>query len=191
MKTFPAIAGALALLLAAPPQAGSTTVHAERAQQRTTLRAYIAATRRQTWALQDRAGLERWPSRFLERQGSERYLNYLARMWRHRMKAAHSAYQRASALPAHYRDWLCIHRYEGSWSDPEAPYYGGLQMDLSFQSSYGPAALGYRNAHDLFKAKGTADHWTPLEQMTVAENAYRSGRGFWPWPNTARACGLL
>jgi hypothetical protein len=25
----------------------------------------------------------------------------------------------------------------------------------------------------------------------VAERAYRSGRGFYPWPNTARACGLI
>ena len=34
-----------------------------------------------------------------------------------------------------------------------------------------------------------ADHWTPIEQMWVAERAYRSGRGFYPWPNTARYCG--
>jgi hypothetical protein len=27
--------------------------------------------------------------------------------------------------------------------------------------------------------------------MWVAERAYRSGRGFYPWPNTARACGLI
>jgi hypothetical protein len=25
----------------------------------------------------------------------------------------------------------------------------------------------------------------------VAERAYRSGRGFYPWPNSARACGLI
>jgi hypothetical protein len=43
----------------------------------------------------------------------------------------------------------------------------------------------------LLRRKGTADHWTPLEQIWVAEHAYRSGRGFYPWPNTARDCGLI
>jgi len=83
--------------------------------------------------------------------------------------------------PPHLSAWLCIHRYEGSWTDPGAPYYGGLQMDLSFQQSYGAG---------LFVRKGTADHWSPLEQMWTAERAYRT-RGFTPWPNTARMCGLL
>jgi hypothetical protein len=86
------------------------------------------------------------------------------------------------AGPVHRRAWLCIHRYEGSWTDGGAPYYGGLQMDLGFQQRYGGV---------LLRAKGTADHWTPLEQMWTAENAYRSGRGFYPWPNTARSCGLI
>ena len=68
-----------------------------------------------------------------------------------------------------------------TWSDGGSPYYGGLQMDISFQASYGGPLLA---------TKGTAENWTPLEQMWVAERAYRSGRGFYPWPNTARACGL-
>jgi len=83
--------------------------------------------------------------------------------------------------PPHYRELLCIHRGEGSWSDPGAPYYGGLQMDWGFMRTYG--------GH-LLRTKGTADHWTPLEQMWVAERAIRT-RGFYPWPNTARACGLI
>jgi hypothetical protein len=84
--------------------------------------------------------------------------------------------------PAHRSAWLCIHRYEGSWRDSGGPYYGGLQMDIGFQQSYGG---------ELLRAKGTAENWTPLEQMWVAERAYRSGRGFYPWPNTARNCGLI
>lgn len=83
--------------------------------------------------------------------------------------------------PPHYNEWMCIHSHEGSWTDPNAPFYGGLQMDYEFQSTYGA---------ELLAAKGTADHWTPLEQMWVAERAYRT-RGFGPWPNTARYCGLL
>jgi hypothetical protein len=99
-------------------------------------------------------------------------------LWRAR---ALKARQRAQH-PPHLRDWLCIHRYEASWKDAHGPYYGGLQMDLTFQRHYG--------GHLLLR-KGTADHWTPLEQIWVAERARRSGRGFWPWPNTARYCGLL
>jgi len=77
---------------------------------------------------------------------------------------------------------LCIHRHEGSWNDPNGPYYGGMQMDLKFQHTYGAR---------LLRTKGTADHWTPHEQLHVAYRAFRSGRGWWPWPNTARYCGLL
>jgi hypothetical protein len=55
-------------------------------------------------------------------------------------------------------------------------------MDLGFQRTYG--------AH-LLRMKGTADNWTPLEQMWVAERAHRNGRGYYPWPNTARYCGLI
>lgn len=82
---------------------------------------------------------------------------------------------------------LCIHRYEGSWTDAGAPYYGGLQMDIGFQRTYGTW---------LLKNRGTADHWTPHQQLHIAYRAYKGwegfrGRGFYPWPNTARKCGLL
>jgi hypothetical protein len=83
--------------------------------------------------------------------------------------------------PPHKHQWLCIHRYEGAWNDPNAPYFGGLQMDYSFMATYG---------RQLLRTKGTADRWTPLEQMWVAERAYRT-RGFYPWPNAARYCGLI
>jgi hypothetical protein len=55
-------------------------------------------------------------------------------------------------------------------------------MDRGFMEGYAP--------HHLLR-RGWANHWSPLEQMWVAERAYRSGRGFYAWPNTARACGLL
>jgi hypothetical protein len=84
--------------------------------------------------------------------------------------------------PPHLRAWRCIHRYEGPWKDPHAPYFGGLQMDLAFQRAYGRM---------LLRSKGTANRWTRFEQMWVAERALRRGRGFHPWPNTARYCGLL
>jgi hypothetical protein len=84
--------------------------------------------------------------------------------------------------PPHLRAWFCIHGYEGAWNDPNPPYYGGLQMDIGFQRTYGAR---------LLVLKGTADHWTPLEQIWVAERAFRAGRGFFAWPNTARFCGLV
>jgi hypothetical protein len=98
-------------------------------------------------------------------------------LWRGRARVARVRAQH----PPHLGAFLCIHRYEGSWTDGGGPYYGGLQMDLGFQRTYG----GW-----LLRTKGTADHWTPLEQIWTAEKALRS-RGFWPWPNTARFCGLI
>lgn len=104
---------------------------------------------------------------------------------RQRLRAAirfDNRQRRMTQNPPHLAEWLCIHRGEGSWQDAGGPYWGGLQASLWFQQHYGAW---------LFRAKGTADHWTPLEQMWMGENALRHGSGFWPWPNTARACGLL
>lgn len=76
--------------------------------------------------------------------------------------------------------WMCIHSYEGSWTDSGAPYWGGLQMDLTFQQTYGP---------NFMKRWGTADHWPIWAQISAARRARDSGRGYSPWPNTARYCG--
>lgn len=87
-------------------------------------------------------------------------------------------------LPASLRSaFLCIHRYEGAWNaNTGNGYYGGLQMDVSFQRRYG----------DEFASRwGTADNWPAWAQLETAVRAYRSGRGFRPWPSTARACGLI
>ena len=99
----------------------------------------------------------------------------------HRWQRLARTARRAAQHPPHLAAFMCIHRYEGSWNDAGAPFYGGLQMNYGFQASYGGA---------LLRQKGTADHWTPLEQIWVAEKALRS-RGFYPWPNTARYCGLI
>jgi hypothetical protein len=77
----------------------------------------------------------------------------------------------------------CIHRYEGAWdANTGNGYYGGLQMDRGFQQSYGA---------EFLRAYGTADHWPPAVQISVAMRAYLSGRGFYPWPTSARSCGLI
>jgi len=139
----------------------------------------IARYRKQTWAWQK---LMRRP---LTPTGNRNllatdvvYRQWVLELWRKRALAA----RRKAHNPPRLRAWKCIQRHEGPWHDPHAPYYGGLQMDIGFQRLYGA---------DLLRRKGTADNWSPLEQMWVAERAYRSGRGFYPWPNTARACGLI
>lgn len=86
-----------------------------------------------------------------------------------------------SASPL-YRDFLCIHHYEGAWNDAGDPYWGGLQMDRSFMLTYGSDMVA--------RYQGWANVWPPDEQIRVAMRAWRS-RGFSPWPNTARSCGLL
>ncbi len=106
------------------------------------------------------------------------YRRWVLDVWQRRALRARARAQN----PPRKRDWLCIHGYEAAWDDPDPPYFGVLQMDLEFQRTYGP---------ELLRAKGTADKWTPLEQIWVAVRAYRRGRGFYPWPNTARYCGLI
>jgi hypothetical protein len=118
------------------------------------------------------AGLARLELRELRRAADWR--------WGLARELAHAAHN-----PPHLAAWRCIQRYEsgGSWGiNTGNGYYGGLQFDLGFQLTY---------ASWLYRAKGTAEHWTPLEQMWTAERAHASGRGFTPWPHTARACGLL
>jgi hypothetical protein len=104
-----------------------------------------------------------------------------AKLALHRWERLAAQARRLAQHPPHYAAFMCIHHYEGSWSDSGAPYWGGLQMNLSFQATYGSW---------LYRTKGTADHWTPLEQIWVAERALQS-RGFYPWPLTARYCGLI
>lgn len=163
------------------PAAGPNTV--ERAERLARSSAFliedIEQFRDQTWRWQRLMSRARTPyGGSAERSRHAAYRRWVLKLWRERAVQA----RRQASNPPHERQWRCIQRYEGSWRDPNPPYWGGLQMDLSFMSSYGA---------ELLRRKGTADNWTPLEQMWVAERAHRSGRGFTPWPNTARYCGLL
>jgi hypothetical protein len=139
----------------------------------------IELHRAQTWHRQRVMGARRTRTAFVERRiSSVDVLRRLRETWRTRAAQARKRLIR----PPHRAAWLCIQRFEGSWTDPNAPYYGGLQMDITFQRTYG---------RYLLRRKGTADRWTPAEQMWTAEKALSAGRGFHPWPNTARRCGLL
>jgi hypothetical protein len=83
---------------------------------------------------------------------------------------------------ARFEAWVCIHRHEAAWDDTGDPYWGGLQMDRGFMRAYGGDMIARHHG-------GLADTWTPAEQIVVAERAYRK-RGFAPWPNTSRSCGV-
>lgn len=133
----------------------------------------VRRLRRTVWRWQAVMGIRRraYPRARLHAAQALRY-------WRRQARYV----SRLAAHPPHKRGWLCIHRYEGGWQDAGDPYWGGLQMDRGFMSTYAPRVLLRR---------GWANRWTPLEQMWVAERAHSSGRGYWPWPNTARFCGLV
>jgi hypothetical protein len=76
---------------------------------------------------------------------------------------------------------LCIKSYEGAWtSNTGNGYFGGFQMDLSFQRAYG---------NDIVRQLGLAHRWPKRTQMIVAYRGYKA-RGWSPWPNTRRMCGL-
>jgi hypothetical protein len=132
-----------------------------------------------TWRWQRLMGIPRTPNRkrYLRIRALE-YRMHVLRQWRRRAIRA----KRRAHNPPHEREWRCLQRFEGPWRDAWDPYWGGLQMDKAFMRRYAPRHLLRR---------GWANRWTPLEQMWVAERALRAGRGFYPWPSTGRACGLI
>jgi hypothetical protein len=189
---------AMALLVMA---AAASTTAAQAAQKQTNrqAKAYVAAVRwlggfieqdqQETWSYQLLMGRPKTPT-----TGRNIYKMSISALKRARLRwrwHAANARKAAQKVP-HLHEWLCIFSYENNkdssrgstgWAtNTGTKYFGGLQMDWGFMRSYG----GW-----LLNLKGTADNWTPTEQMWVAEHAYESGRGFNPWPNTARACGLI
>jgi hypothetical protein len=139
----------------------------------------IKRYQRATWRWQRVMGVPRTPNRkrYLKVR-DRRFRLHVMHQWRRRaVRAKRRAYN-----PPHEPHWRCIQRYEAEWTDDRDPYWGGLQMDRAFMRTYAPRHLLRR---------GWANRWTAVEQMWVAERALRAGRGFYPWPNAARICGLL
>jgi hypothetical protein len=82
-------------------------------------------------------GVPRTPaSRTAVKGPSREFKLWVRDLWKRRAVRA----RRTAHSPPHKAGWLCIHRHEGRWNDPNAPYYGGLQMDIAFQRTYGPSA---------------------------------------------------
>jgi hypothetical protein len=150
-----------------------------------TLKSKIRANRRATWRWQDLSLKRRTATRYQERYWNDlQKLKRLAGQWHRRLLRA-----RYIALhPANRWAWACIHRHEagpevGGWrAHTGNGYYGGLQMDKTFQRMYG---------RRLLAMMGTANKWPWFSQMHAAERARRKGRGYYPWPRTARACHLI
>jgi hypothetical protein len=116
----------------------------------------------------DGAGPERWALRWRKQRRQVRQLQSALRMRVEQVVGLTFAFD-------------CVHQGEGSWTaNTGNGYFGGLQMDIDFQRSYGP---------ELFRRYGTADRWPASAQVAVAIVAHAT-QGFDPWPNTARACGL-
>ncbi len=153
------------------------------------LRARVAHQHRRATRLALRLGLER-PAPVRLEPGRSGRVAELAR-WRAvarwldaRRERPRPAERPLSARVPYHDELSCIAEHEsgGRWDISTGNgYYGGLQMDRGFQQTYAPR---------LYAAKGTADHWTPEEQIRAAARAVAS-RGFTPWPTTARVCGLL
>lgn len=138
-----------------------------------------------TWNWQEKLGAVKYRAA-TKHFHSCAYATWAAKRWMHRAKRLHKHYanfrSRVLASGSLTSDWSCIHSHEGSWSaNTGNGYYGGLQMDLSFQQAYGA---------EFLSRWGTADHWPVWAQVTAANRAKRSN-GYTPWPNTARMCGLL
>ena len=115
-----------------------------------------------------------------------RWARYAAETWQARAYAARQRYEQWREQVARerrelYAKWECIHENEGRWDDPNPPYWGGLQMSLWFQQTYGS---------EFYARWGTADRWPVWAQLTAAERAYQSDGDYGQWPNTARECGL-
>jgi Transglycosylase-like domain len=143
--------------------------------------------RQNTWEVQARYLDDLADRTPIVRGKSCHWARYAADEWVARFKNAlrgHTRHLQALRSQSHrlYEKWRCIHEHEGAWNaNTGNGYYGGLQMDWSFMRAYGP---------EFLTRWGTADRWPVWAQLQVAERAY-AVRGFGPWPNTARMCGLL
>jgi hypothetical protein len=84
-----------------------------------------------------------------------------------------------------YRAIMCIHGRESSDWRYGAPGHGsnGFEGGLQFLNSTWLSSGGGKFAQHAYDA-------SPSEQITVAYWLYKRS-GFGPWPNTARACGVL
>jgi hypothetical protein len=149
------------------------------------LRRRVARARTRALRAAHRLGLRPHGGRAERHTRDTAYLHWLLRRWQRRGRRwRREIRHQLDAPPGVISGLMCIHRHEGAMSsvNPAGPYYGGWQLDASFERAYGRRMLRkYGGRH--------ADRWRPRDQLVVALNGYRH-RGWSPWPSTAPLCGL-
>ena len=174
------LVGALALSLVFAPAHG-----ADAASTRTAMIAEIDELRRATWHWQKLMGKPRTPTKYEERRTRDD--DY--RRWVREPLAA-TRTDRPSAAPR---------------IRPTAPTGSASTATSAIRTRAGVRAPGTGTTAgcrwtspssaptdaSCCAARAPQTAGAAVEQMWVAERAYRSGRGFYPWPNTARSCGLI
>jgi hypothetical protein len=80
----------------------------------------------------------------------------------------------------YWRTWKTYGNGEAGWDASNYGYGGGLQMDSTFQRTYGPEFLA---------RYGPAGRWPVAVQMLVGWRGWLR-QGWGAWPTTSRACGL-
>lgn len=143
----------------------------------------IRSWRRETWREQLRRLHPRTPTAYAERTAtSTRFLDWQRRLWKHRALRLERRADRPSWSLTWLHEALCVHRFEGSWTEP-----GGLGPDVS-----GGMQIG---RHEWLTFGGGL--WAPeaylappLDQLRVAHR-YVLVSGWGPWPVSAERCGLL
>ncbi len=166
MKTLAAFTAGAAVLLGA--QAASGTTPGETDEQPASVDPAVVRLQARNYQLELRLARTR------ARLHQARRRTARARAWLHAaLERSPEGYPRAVLR-------VCIHPKEADWQDTGSPFWGGLQMDMGFQRTYG---------RPLLERFGTADRWPIGAQLAVGEIAYYAGRGFGPWPNTRIGCG--
>jgi len=178
-----AVGTATAIASTTPSDASSGTTHDGSSSAVRSLRHQIRLTRSRTLRTAYVAALPLPRHGHAERSATTiQQLAPILLRWQHRLSYYRSALARR--LPV-LQGLKCIHSYEGAWTSVSATspaYYGGLQMDRTFELSYGADVVASNAGLD-------ANAWSPHDQLMVAMRAYRQV-GYSPWPNTAAACGL-
>jgi len=132
------------------------------------LRKRIRRDQKATWHWQD-IMLKRHtrPAKPVAHISSLNWLQHVAKYWHKRRLHV----RRLAHHPPHLWLWLCIHRQEAPWRNPgvtwdgrPSRYFGGLQMGEWFMWRYAPR---------LRIRRGRANNWPPLQQIWVAERAFK------------------
>lgn len=174
----------LAALAGAQRPGGISTIPAER---RAELQTELVQKRQTLQTIRERKCYGPRVFRWKPWQVPDRILTWLTLEqtpgWVRDMRARPSNCEYARALTWHRSSAAsCVRSKEGGLTsvNPAGPYYGWYQTDPDFQRTYG---------REFVRAYGHGI-WPARAQILTAYRGWRA-RGWYPWPNTARECGLI